>query len=79
MVSQHLVSSNIASKALQGNLIILELGSSSGGWFSNQKELNESIFHFEAWPYLRTSNSKPQRDTLPSSYTEVYVTASRKL
>lgn len=31
MVSQHLISSNIASKASQGNLIIPELGSNSGG------------------------------------------------
>lgn len=31
MVSQHFVSSNIGSKGLQENLIILELGSNSGG------------------------------------------------
>lgn len=76
MVSQHLVSSYIPNKVLQRNLITLELKSNSGDDFQ-QKEWSENVFPFEAWPCVRTGNSKPQLDTLSSFYTEVY--ASRKL
>lgn len=50
--SQHLISSHRASKASQGNLIILQLGRNSGEWFSNQSnwmKMSSTLKHDCIW------------------------------
>lgn len=57
----------------------MELGSNSGRSFPNQREaedIEKNVFSFKVRPYLRTNNYKTQHDII---FTEVYMTASRKL